>query len=82
MGEQPSGPVWLRIGTQAKLRARIDITKPLSTAAGKGWREMLVTRECARGMGSGIGFESAEAFEIQIAEVKREDLPANTPCSF
>jgi len=82
VGERPSGPVWLRIGTQAKLRARIDITKPLSTAAGKGWREMLVTRECARGMGSGIGFESAEAFEIQIAEVKREDLPANTPCSF
>ncbi|MBE5074713.1 glycoside hydrolase family 3 C-terminal domain-containing protein [Erythrobacteraceae bacterium E2-1 Yellow Sea] len=80
--QRPTGSVWITVGTKDEVRAKIDVTRALETAAGKGWREMLVTSMCAPGMGSGVGFESEQGFVLRIAAVKREELPENTPCSF
>lgn len=81
LDERPLAPVMLHVGTADGPRASVDITQTLSIAAGKGWREMVVTAECAAGGGTAFALQPQQALTIRIASVTREDLPAGTPCS-
>ncbi|NVD45283.1 glycoside hydrolase family 3 protein [Qipengyuania atrilutea] len=77
VAERPGEPVTLTIGDAA-----LDLTQPLSVAAGKDWREMVITAECAPGLGDSLTFTSAGAFSFDIAEIGREELADGTRCSF
>ncbi|MBW0143824.1 exo 1,3/1,4-beta-D-glucan glucohydrolase [Sphingomicrobium sp. B8] len=75
--ERPTAPVVMRVGGET-----VDITHQLSVAAGKGWREMIVTEACAADLGPSIGFASQGAFTMRIGTVVREEFAQGTDCSF
>lgn len=74
---QPTGPVTLTVGSN-----KVDITRQLALSAGKGWREMIVTDQCAPGLGQTLAITSAAPLKLQIAEVARQPMPAGADCSF
>ena len=80
--ERPTAPVMLNIGTSTNDRAQIDVTQGLSVAAGKGWREMVITQTCAPGMGNQIALRSEGLLTMRVASIVREELPADAECSF
>ena len=75
--QRPSQPVTVTTGT-----ATVDLTQPLSVAAEKDWREMIITEQCAAGLGDSLTFTSAGAFSFDIATIAREELAEGTDCSF
>jgi len=77
LANQPAGNVTLTVGNQ-----EIDITRNLALSAGKGWREMIITEQCAPEMGSRIALTSDAPFTIQIARIARQDMPEGAECSF
>ena len=82
LDERPLAPVLLHVGTASKgPRSTIDITQALSIAAGKGWRELLVTSACAPEGGSAIALQPQQDMTIQIASVTRETVPDGTACA-
>ncbi|WP_247712449.1 glycoside hydrolase family 3 protein [Qipengyuania xiapuensis] len=76
--ERPRGAVTLKVGSGEAL----DITQELSVAAGKGWREMVITDACVTDLGPSLVFASEGAFEINIGTVLREEFAEGTDCSF
>ncbi|PZT90506.1 MAG: 1,4-beta-D-glucan glucohydrolase [Citromicrobium sp.] len=74
---RPTAPVTLTVG-----ETEIDLTQPLSVAAGKDWREMVITEECAPGLGDSLEFASVAEFSFDIATIKREETANETVCSF
>ncbi|WP_338242912.1 glycoside hydrolase family 3 protein [Aurantiacibacter hainanensis] len=76
--DRPSGPVTLRIGDSGL----VDLTPHFDHAAGKGWREMVITQECAGSLGDSITFATEADLTFRIAEIAREDLPEGTGCAF
>ncbi len=82
LDERPLAPVSLSLGTGAGgARSSVDITQALSVAAGKGWREMVITEACAAGGGTAVAITPQQDLTIRIATVTREDLPEGTDCS-
>lgn len=75
--QRPTATVSLKIG-----ESTVDVTHPLSVAEGKGWREMVLTPECAAAIGSKIEFSSEDKFSIEIASIAREEIAEGTACSF
>ena len=73
----PSAPVTLTVGGKP-----IDVTAGLTTSAGKGWREMVVTGACAPTSGNTLSLTSAAPLVLRIARIARQDIPANVECSF
>ncbi len=60
----------------------VDITEGLTVAAGKGWRDMVITPACLGGMGESLVITSAAPMQMSISMVARQSLPAATQCSF
>lgn len=75
--QRPTQPVTLTTGD-----ATVDLTHALSVAAEKDWREMVITQECAAGLGDSLTFASEGAFRFDIATIAREELAEGTDCSF
>ncbi len=60
----------------------LDITQRLAVAAGKGWREMVLTSDCLGKVGDKLAFASKGKFAIEISEIARDERAAETECSF
>ncbi len=60
----------------------LDITQRLAVAAGKGWREMVLTSDCLGEVGERLTFASKGTFAIEISEIARDERAAGTECSF
>ncbi|MFN4020084.1 MAG: glycoside hydrolase family 3 N-terminal domain-containing protein [Erythrobacter sp.] len=60
----------------------LDITQRLAVAAGKGWREMVLTSGCLGKVGGKLTFASKGKFTIEITEIVRDDRAADAECSF
>lgn len=75
---RPSEPVTLRLGDGAE----VDLTPHFAHAFEKGWREMVITEACAGSLGDTITFMTEGDISFRIAEITREDLPADAECSF
>jgi beta-glucosidase len=73
----PTGSVTVTVGGST-----IDITSDLLVGAGKGWREMILTGQCAPGLGDRIEIRSTGELKLQIASIARQELPEGTACSF
>lgn len=77
LANPPTAPVILTVGGK-----QIDVTAGLATSAGKGWREMVVTRACAPADGSSLALTSAGPLVLRIARIARQEMPAGVECSF
>lgn len=75
--ERPSGSVLLGSGGST-----FDATAALSVAAGKGWREMVLTKSCLPEIANSLRVESDGAFTMRIHTISREDLDETAECSF
>jgi beta-glucosidase len=75
--KRPVSTVMMTVGD-----SQIDITYPLSVAEGKGWREMVLTSECAPAIGSKIEWFSEGELALEIATITREGMAEGTACSF
>ncbi|QZD86509.1 glycoside hydrolase family 3 protein [Qipengyuania psychrotolerans] len=75
--QRPTQPVMLKTG-----EADVDLTYPLSVAAEKDWREMVITQACAASLGDSLTFTSTGAFSFDIATISREEVAEGTDCSF
>ncbi|MXO85069.1 glycoside hydrolase family 3 protein [Altererythrobacter aurantiacus] len=75
--QRPQQTVTLTTGS-----ATLSLTQPLSVAAEKDWREMVITEECASGLGNELTIASEGAFTLDIATIERDNLPEGTACSF
>lgn len=78
---RPSAPIRLHVGAGGAAAA-IDLGQHFAHAHEKGWREMVITADCAPGLGQRIAFESEGEVTFRISSVRRENLPAGTPCAF
>ena len=74
---RPEGRVLIRSGA-----AVFDATLDISVAAGKGWREMVLTPACLPELDNTLGFETDGAMTLRIDTIVREDLDEQTPCAF
>ncbi len=72
-----SAPVTLTVGETV-----IDATAQFAVSSGKGWREMVITKKCAPKLGDSLTFTSKGHLKLKIAEIKRQDMPQGTDCSF
>ena len=77
LADQPRGDVTLKVGDTA-----IDITRNLALGAGKGWREMVITEDCAPGLGDSIALTTEAPLTIGIARIVRQDMPEGAQCSY
>ncbi|HAU22918.1 MAG TPA: 1,4-beta-D-glucan glucohydrolase, partial [Erythrobacter sp.] len=75
--KRPVSTVMMTVGD-----SQIDITHPLSVAEGKGWREMVLTSECASAIGGKIEWFSEGKLSLEIATITREGMAEGTACSF
>ena len=75
--DRPAGKVTLTVG--GKL---VDITSQLKLSAGRGWREMIITDECAPELGSSISIGSDAPMIIRVAKIVRQNMPKGAQCSF
>ena len=60
----------------------LDITQQLAVAAGKSWREMIITGACTTDLGPTLTFASQGAFALSIGTIVREEFADGTDCSF
>ncbi|WP_338503818.1 glycoside hydrolase family 3 N-terminal domain-containing protein [Sphingomonas kaistensis] len=77
LADAPTVPVTMSTGGKT-----IDVTAGLTTSAGKGWREMIITGACAPGTGRSLSITSAGPLTLRIARIARQDIPAGVECSF
>ncbi len=80
IADAPAGRVTFSSGERSA-----DITEGLSVAAGKGWRDMVVTQACLGsdgGMSDSFTITSEAPMTINISMVARQQLPSGTKCSF
>ncbi len=75
--DRPNARVSITAGGDA-----YDITQPMSVAAGKGWRDMVLTPACLGKTGGSLSFASQGRFAIAISEITRVESAEGTPCSF
>lgn len=77
LANAPIDAVRLTVG-----ETNFDITRQLQLSAGKGWREMMITDNCAPGLGNRLSIASAGPLKLQVARISRRELPKGTECSF
>ena len=77
LSSQPAGKVTLTVGGKV-----VDITSQLRLSAGRGWREMIITNDCAPTLGSSISIGSEAPMIMRIARIARQDMPKGAQCSF
>ncbi len=75
--DRPSGPVTITADGEA-----LDITGQMALAAGKGWREMVLSPQCLGDASTGFTIRSESAFELQIAVIARDNSDQAPACSF
>lgn len=75
---RPAAPVTLTLGEDGE----VDLTPHFAHAFEKGWREMVITEDCAGTLGDTITFSTDGDIAFRLAEVVREDVPPGTECSF
>ena len=73
----PAGAITLTSGGSS-----FDAVEGMTVAAGKGWREMVLTEACLPSLGEGLAMTSDAPFSIRIAAIERIELPEGTACSF
>lgn len=78
---RPSAPLHLRVGT-GESATLVDLAPHFAHALDKGWREMVITAQCAPGLGQQIAFEAGGDVVFRIYSVRREHLPEGTACAF
>lgn len=74
---RPAGTVTLSSGASS-----FDLTQAMSVAAEKGWRTMVVTKECLPDLDNTLSFSSSTPFELRLSYVGRETVAEGTGCSF
>jgi beta-glucosidase len=79
---RPDAPVSLLVGDRGAETSVIDVTPHFAHAFDKGWRQMVITEDCAPGLGREIQFSTEGDIIFRIASVRRENLPEGTECSF
>ncbi len=79
---RPTAPVSLLMATPDGEPSVLDVTMEWQNAHGKGFREMILTDACFAEMGNILGFMTEADLTFRIAEIRREDLPEGTECSF
>ena len=77
IGRAPAGTVTIESGG-----SRFDATRGLALAAGKGWRELVLTAACLPDADGTLTIRTTAPLEMSISQVARRDLPADTQCSF
>ena len=77
IADRPKGAVTVSAGGKA-----LDITQGLSVAAGKGWREMVLSSACLGDTGETLTFASKGQMVIEISEIARDDRTVSAECSF
>ncbi|MEM6666011.1 MAG: putative glycoside hydrolase, partial [Pseudomonadota bacterium] len=75
--DAPSGTVTLGSGNST-----LDATANMALAAGKGWREMVLTPGCLATLDGTLSIASGGDFTIRIDSIAREDLGDAAECSF
>lgn len=75
--ERPAGNVIIGSGDQT-----FDATAELSVAAGKGWRELVLTEACLPELGNTLSIASDGALTLHVHTIVREDLGDAVECSF
>ncbi len=79
---RPTAPIALHVGNQGEDPSVVELTQHFAHAFEKGFREMVITEACAPGLGEGIMFVTEGDVTFRIAEIRREDVPGGTACSF
>ncbi len=59
-----------------------DVSSRLTVAAGKGWREMVLTQSCLGEDADTLTIATDAPLQFSIARVSRQKLPEGTQCSF
>ncbi|MGB7373059.1 glycoside hydrolase family 3 N-terminal domain-containing protein [Pontixanthobacter sp.] len=75
--QRPEGPVTFISGAST-----YDAAREIAVAEGKGWREMVLTRDCLPQLTNALRVRSAASLILRVHTIRREELPAGTPCSF
>ncbi|RJY09871.1 glycoside hydrolase family 3 protein [Aurantiacibacter aquimixticola] len=75
--ERPEGTVTITSGT-----SRLDATQYMAIAAGKGWREMVLTAACLPALGNTLRIDASQEFTLRIHTIRREDVAEGTDCAF
>ncbi|WP_299192279.1 glycoside hydrolase family 3 protein [uncultured Erythrobacter sp.] len=73
----PAGTVTVTSGSAVD-----DVTRRLTVAAGKGWREMVLTEACLGELGDGITIATDAPMQFSVSQISRRNLPEGTECSF
>ncbi|ANU07351.1 glycoside hydrolase family 3 protein [Paraurantiacibacter namhicola] len=60
----------------------LNIAQGLSIAEGKGYREMVLTKQCLADLGNMLEMKSAGPVTIRFATIERVELGEGTECSF
>ncbi|GGD65656.1 glycoside hydrolase family 3 protein [Aurantiacibacter arachoides] len=79
---RPTAPVTLVTGTDGGATATFDVTQQFAHAEGKGFREMLITDQCAGQLGDLLAFRTAANVTIRIAGMERVEVAEGTACAF
>ena len=77
METAPSGKVTLTLGDTT-----YDATRQLQLAAGKGWREMVLTDNCFPGLGDRLTITTQAPLSLRIGRIARQEMPEGAECSF
>jgi beta-glucosidase len=75
--DRPLETVLIRSGDST-----LDATASLAVAAGKGWREMVLTKACLPQIGNSLRIESEGTFAMRIHTIIREEMDDEMECSF
>ncbi|MDE1467603.1 glycoside hydrolase family 3 protein [Aurantiacibacter sp. D1-12] len=79
---RPTGGMAIRSGNSGAAMSNVDVRLQFENAQGKGFREMVITGQCVDNLGDTITFVSEGEITFRISDIRREDLPDNTECSF
>ncbi|WP_252257637.1 glycoside hydrolase family 3 protein [Erythrobacter aurantius] len=75
--QAPAGQVTISSGGEP-----VSVSPQLTIAAGKGWREMVLTQACLGSLGDSLTIATDAPLELSVVEISRRELPAGTQCSF
>lgn len=75
--ERPAGKVFIGSGESS-----YEATLGVSVAAGKGWREMVITQDCLPDLTNNLKIEADAAFTLRLDTIVRESMDPATECAF
>jgi beta-glucosidase len=77
LSTQLAGKVTLTVGGKV-----VDVTSQLKLSSGRGWREMIITDDCAPTQSGSISIGTEAPMTMRIAKISRQDMPKGAQCSF